>query len=168
MNSRQRAHRDLAMVVESLAGRTYAQIGQHYGVSEKTVQRAIRRVKQTPAPMAGSADLLDALWQRNSAALEELVFARLQARNPRTRVAAIRVQAELLASQFEMLRILGVVAPPSASASIITVERVQKILLAKAKREGLGADAQSWLLRATEDLLDETAASSGESGQFSA
>ena len=168
MNRRERARLDLAMVVQSLAGRTSDQIAERYGVCPKTVQRAVQRVKQSRASSHRSTDLLDELWQRNLRCSRRTLFARVEAKTPRTRVAAIRVHVELLASQLEALRVLGIVAPPSVSESTTTIERVQKILLARAKTDGLEANARDWLKCATDDLLAEAEASSGESGQSSA
>ncbi len=65
MNRRERARLDLAMVVQSLAGRTSDQIAERYGVCPKTVQRAVQRVKQSRASSHRSTDLLGELWQRN-------------------------------------------------------------------------------------------------------
>src|SRR5204862_5372399 len=78
-----------------------------------------------------------------------------------------RVHAELLASQLEASGSWAS-SRRRQSPHRTTIERVQKILLARAKTDGLEADARDWLKCATDDLLAEAEASSGESGQFSA
>jgi len=155
------------MVVQSLAGRTSDQIAERYGVCPKTVQRAVQRVKQSRASSHRSTDLLDELWQRNLRCSRRTLFARVEAKNPRTRVAAIRVHAELLASQLEASGSWAS-SRRRQSPHRTTIERVQKILLARAKTDGLEVNARDWLKCATDDLLAEAEASSGESGQFSA
>ena len=104
MKRSEQHRRDLAIAVEiASTNRTQAEDANAYGVSPKTVQRACKRARRLssdfdakPALGIYEVDLL-----RLDAAIEDLGIARAEAQNPRTAIAAIRLQADVILKKTE-------------------------------------------------------------------
>lgn len=105
MRREARVQRDLVMRFESLSGLTHKEIARRHGVSTKTVQRAVARARcpSFPSTDTHGVDQLSERWAQIERMIEDLALARMEATNPRTQVAAIRVQSTLLIEQVRML-----------------------------------------------------------------
>lgn len=119
MNRRAQAHRDLLIALESLTGRSQSAIAERYGISERTVRRAVKRAKQRGGafPTGTSFGHLSEHWVQLAAAIEDLALVRTAATNPRTSVAAIRAQAALLIERWRILVSLGLVQAPTEGST---------------------------------------------------
>ena len=113
-----------------------------YGVSERTVRRAIKRSETTwSLPHAPPlTQHLDDLWARLVAANEDLALARIAAHNPRTQVAALRRQLDVMAEQRQILAALR-----GGAGQSVSLERIHEKLLAAARRDQVGAEVEAWL-----------------------
>lgn len=115
MNREERLRRDFAIASEALSGRSQKDIALRFQLSPRTVRRAIGRIRNLES--GHGSDPFDQLRRRLAQleiAIEDLAVSRLEARNPRTRIAAIRAQTAVMTDHMGMLmKLVGLAqAPP--------------------------------------------------------
>ena len=96
--------RDLSIALDvATSSLTQADIAARYGVGERTVRRALKRVAQRGVPGGPPRlEMTRTTLVRLQAAIEEIALLCDQAADPETRLAAIRLQAGLMAQQVDL------------------------------------------------------------------
>ena len=146
MNRLDQSRRDHQIAADAATGSKRAELARRYGVSERTVRRALGRVQRADG---GAQERLADFHRYLDAAIEQLGFDRLQARNPRTRIAALRLQMDLMRDRERP--VLG------ASAEVLSRDHDARVrmelmaaLLALAIADGLDQDVLGWLKETAE------------------
>jgi hypothetical protein len=128
---------------------TQATLARRYGVSERTVRRAIRRVqREDPAAHERRVDYHRFL----DTTIEQLAVERMNARSPRTRIAAMRQQMNLMKERERFHLDPGIrFAPPERDQP--SPDRFAVALVALAIAEGLDEGVVAWIQETSEKLL---------------
>lgn len=149
MNRLDQARRDHQIAADAASGVEQAALARRYDVSERTVRRALVRAQRNDR---GSHERLADFNSRVDSAIEQLAVERVKARSPRTRIAAINLQMNLLKERKRLL------VGPAARSS--THERDRQVaiefaasLIALAVADELDEDVLAWLKRAAESIL---------------
>lgn len=146
LNRRQRYERDLAMAHAAAAGNCYREIARAHGVSEKTVQRAVHRVRSRQASTLPVLERTAEHVLRLDRSIEDLALARAAGPTPRSMIAAIQCQATLL---MERHRLAACLWPKSVASGrnpeVPCLANVRDRLLTAARSDGLGPGVEKWL-----------------------
>jgi DNA-binding Lrp family transcriptional regulator len=100
--------RDLRIAFEFNAGVPQAELAGAYGISERTVRRAIRRAAQSGERTGEAIEELSRRYTELTAAIEDLALARGGA----DRLAAISEQVPMLRERHELRLALAAFAAP--------------------------------------------------------
>lgn len=153
MNRREQERRDHLIAAGSASGLCQNELADRFGVSERTVRRALGRVRG--AAVRPSLDRLTDHCDQLDEAIEQLGIARSAAENPRTVVAAIGAQAQLLMRRHEIWADLGLAPFPDSDARSRLDLFAERLLEAAEADAELDEGARRWLLATTDRLRVE-------------
>lgn len=153
MNRREQVQRDHRLAAEAAAGASQAELARRFNISERTVRRALGKVRESGG--AASFDRLADRHQQLEVAIEDLAYARTAAGNPRTRVAAIRLQAQLMKDQALLALDEGLRWPNGRARDDAVRAEFSSALLALATSDEVDPGTQRWLEEATNRLQAE-------------
>jgi len=140
MNRLDQSRRDHQIAADTAAGASQALLARRYGVSERTVRRALVRVKRDDC---GALERLADFDSRVNSAIEQLGIERMKARSPRTRVAAMHLQMNLMKERERLL--IGPSGQTSPERDPQVRAEFAAGLIALAVVDGVDKDVLGWL-----------------------
>jgi hypothetical protein len=127
------------MAVESTAGDSQVLIAERHGVCTRTVRRGIARAKAAGRSEKVDMDPLDQLRARQvqlDASIEELAIGRQMASSPAESFRMLRLQADLMIDQMELLANLGALCPSSPEKRTVAGVKTVRLTLGEDYRPG--------------------------------
>ena len=148
MTAAERAERNARISLMLVAGVEHATIAKQFQVALRTVGRVAQKLRRDQDSIGcGSLDRIATRRAEIEQGIEDLAMARMRARNPRTQIAAIRRQMELMAERLELEQCVGASRGLGSDGNPSMVEACLMRLLDSAKKDRLPEEFQQWLER---------------------